>query len=53
MGLRPGRTSLRLEKETLTLRGREIQVIHCYGHGGAGITLAMGCAEEAVNLLKV
>jgi D-amino-acid oxidase len=29
------------------------QVIHCYGHGGAGITLAMGCAEDAVKLLDV
>lgn len=23
-------------------------VVHCYGHGGSGITLAMGCAEDVV-----
>ncbi|HKN55998.1 MAG TPA: FAD-binding oxidoreductase, partial [Amycolatopsis sp.] len=26
------------------------QVIHCYGHGGAGITLAWGCADDVVSL---
>ena len=26
-------------------------VVHNYGHGGAGYTLAYGCAEEAVAIL--
>lgn len=26
-----------------------VPVVHCYGHGGSGITLAMGCAEDAVS----
>lgn len=26
------------------------QIIHCYGHGGAGITLSWGCAQEVVKL---
>ncbi len=43
-GLRPYRPSVRLERE-----GR---VIHNYGHGGAGYTLAYGCAEGVVELLS-
>ena len=43
-GLRPYRPSVRLEHQ-----GR---VIHNYGHGGAGYTLAYGCAEEVVTLLE-
>ncbi len=42
VGLRPARPSVRLER-----RGR---VIHCYGHGGAGVTLSWGCADEVVDL---
>ena len=42
-GLRPYRPSVRLERE-----GR---LIHNYGHGGAGYTLAYGCAEEVTALL--
>jgi len=55
-GLRPGRTPLRLE----SLRRRREQnqnqagtgdmlVVHNYGHGGSGITLAMGCADDVVR----
>lgn len=47
VGLRPGRTAVRLERG-LTTRGRT--VIHCYGHGGAGVTLARGCAEDVAAL---
>jgi D-amino-acid oxidase len=43
VGLRPVRPSVRLERE-----GR---VVHCYGHGGAGVTLSWGCAEEVAALL--
>ena len=45
VGLRPGRTPLRLESE---VRAGKL-VIHNYGHGGSGITLAMGCAEDVVR----
>jgi D-amino-acid oxidase len=48
VGLRPGRPSVRLEREALP--GGRV-VIHCYGHGGAGVTLAQGCAEDVVALI--
>lgn len=48
VGLRPKRPNVRLERASLA-DGRP--VIHNYGHGGAGITLAWGCAEDATELL--
>ena len=46
VGLRPGRAEVRLEKELIS--GKVI--IHNYGHGGSGVTLSWGCAEEVVEL---
>ena len=46
VGLRPGRAEVRLEKEQIS--GKTI--IHNYGHGGSGVTLSWGCAEEVVEL---
>jgi D-amino-acid oxidase len=48
VGLRPGRPSVRLEAE----RRAERQVVHNYGHGGAGVTLSWGCAEEVRALVE-
>lgn len=48
VGLRPGRPAIRLEKEILT-DGR--MVIHNYGHGGSGITVSWGCAQEVIEIL--
>ncbi len=48
VGLRPGRPTVRLESEP-QLDGKV--VIHNYGHGGAGITLSWGCAEEVASLV--
>ena len=42
VGLRPGRPAVRLE--------REGDVIHCYGHGGFGVTVSWGCAADVVDL---
>jgi D-amino-acid oxidase len=44
VGLRPARPEVRLE--------RDGDVIHCYGHGGAGVTLSWGCADEVLGLLE-
>ncbi len=49
VGLRPGRTAIRLEREALP--GGKL-LVHNYGHGGAGVTLSWGCAEEAAMLVE-
>jgi D-amino-acid oxidase len=46
VGLRPGRSAVRLERE----QQGETTVIHNYGHGGAGFTLAYGCAADVTTL---
>ncbi len=43
VGLRPARPAVRLEAEGRT--------VHCYGQGGAGVTLSWGCAAEVVALV--
>jgi len=45
VGLRPGREVIRLETENVA-RGK---IIHNYGHGGSGMTLSWGCADEVVR----
>ncbi|MFF3333130.1 FAD-dependent oxidoreductase [Streptomyces sp. NPDC002888] len=47
VGLRPARPAVRLEREVLP-DGRVL--VHNYGHGGAGVTVAWGCAEESAAL---
>jgi len=42
VGLRPARPAVRLETEARAGGA----IVHCYGHGGAGVTLAWGCADE-------
>ncbi|MBA3278887.1 MAG: FAD-binding oxidoreductase [Geodermatophilaceae bacterium] len=50
VGLRPGRREVRLERcDDLDRTGR--LVVACYGHGGAGVTMSWGCADEVVGLL--
>lgn len=45
VGLRPARPSVRLETE----QRRAGTVVHCYGHGGAGVTLSWGCAADVTR----
>jgi D-amino-acid oxidase len=48
-GLRPHRAkSYRLEPELL---GNKL-VVHNYGHGGAGITMSWGCAQEVIDIIS-
>jgi D-amino-acid oxidase len=49
VGLRPGRRQVRLEPEG---GERGASIIHNYGHGGAGVTLSWGCAEEVLALVR-
>lgn len=49
-GLRPMRSTVRLEMEKR--QGRGPAVIHCYGHGGQGITLHWGCALDVAKLVE-
>jgi D-amino-acid oxidase len=48
VGLRPARAEVRLECEQ---RRDGPPVVHCYGHGGAGVTLSWGCAAEVHQLV--
>lgn len=48
-GLRPARPTVRLERGVLA---DGTPVIHDYGHGGSGITLAWGCADEVADLAR-
>ncbi|HLW17123.1 MAG TPA: FAD-dependent oxidoreductase, partial [Actinomycetota bacterium] len=49
VGLRPGRDEVRLEAEQ---PGPGRLLVHDYGHGGSGVTLSWGCAEEVVRLIS-
>jgi D-amino-acid oxidase len=48
--IRPGRKEgVRLERETVE---GGFHIIHNYGHGGAGMSLAWGCATDVLNLVE-
>ncbi|XP_049287298.1 D-aspartate oxidase-like [Anopheles funestus] len=53
VGLRPVRSSgVRLELTDIVFaNGERHAIVHNYGHGGAGITLAWGCAGEVTRLV--
>jgi D-amino-acid oxidase len=48
VGLRPSRPQVRLEHEKI----EGCHLIHNYGHGGAGVTLSWGCAQDVLSLIK-
>lgn len=53
-GLRPFRgKNVRVERELRrTPAGRISRIVHSYGHGGAGWSLAFGCAGDVRTLLE-
>jgi D-amino-acid oxidase len=52
VGLRPARSRVRLGAEPLAAdTPHSVTVVHNYGHGGAGVTLSWGCAEDATALV--
>lgn len=48
VGLRPGRPEVRLGRDP----GDGLTLVHNYGHGGSGVTLSWGCADEALRLVR-
>ncbi|XP_055539830.1 D-aspartate oxidase-like [Wyeomyia smithii] len=54
VGLRPTRTAVRLEIEHVQAEHSTnlVPIIHNYGHGGSGITLAWGCAGDVLALVQ-
>ncbi|MBP2322636.1 D-amino-acid oxidase [Kibdelosporangium banguiense] len=48
VGLRPTRPEIRLEEEHFVTS----KVIHNYGHGGAGVSVAWGCAATVTELVS-
>ncbi|MET9153209.1 FAD-dependent oxidoreductase [Streptomyces griseoflavus] len=49
IGVRPTRDTVRVEAER---QEDGTIVVHNYGHGGAGVTLSWGCADEAQRLVE-
>ncbi len=47
VGIRPMRKSVRIERD----RFRD-DLVHCYGHGGSGVTLSWGSADRVVEILS-
>lgn len=47
VGLRPARPAIRCE----SIRAGERLIVHCYGHGGSGVTVSWGCADEVLSLI--
>lgn len=49
VGLRPGRSSVRVERDSSS---KDCIIIHNYGHGGAGFALSWGCADDVVEMIR-
>ncbi|MEQ4301742.1 FAD-dependent oxidoreductase [Plantactinospora sp. B6F1] len=49
VGLRPSRPSVRIERDLVD--GNVL--IHNYGHGGSGLALSWGCADEVLSLSEL
>lgn len=47
VGLRPMRRIVRIQRDA-----EHTNLIHCYGHGGSGLTLSWGSADRVLQLLR-
>ncbi|WP_250002521.1 FAD-dependent oxidoreductase [Actinoplanes sp. M2I2] len=47
VGIRPHRETVRLEHEDFGER----HLVHNYGHGGSGVSLSWGCADEVADIV--
>lgn len=45
-GFRPSRSEVRLESQYI----ENVRVVHNYGHGGGGVTLSWGCADDVLRI---
>uniref|UniRef100_A0A1A8S8E0 D-aspartate oxidase n=1 Tax=Nothobranchius rachovii TaxID=451742 RepID=A0A1A8S8E0_9TELE len=52
VGLRPSRKNPRVEREVVQVQGHRVPVVHNYGHGGSGVTLAWGTALDVMELVR-
>ncbi|XP_054651529.1 D-aspartate oxidase [Dunckerocampus dactyliophorus] len=53
VGLRPGRRNPRVEREVLEVNGHgRVHVVHNYGHGGWGVSVAWGTAVDTMRLVR-
>jgi len=53
IGLRPVRSTVRLEPvHDLDGDGNPRTTVHCYGHGGSGVTLSWGCADDVLAAVR-
>lgn len=52
VGLRPHRDPVRVEKEMRYSNGKMMRIVHNYGHGGYGVTVAPGTAIYACHLVR-
>jgi len=46
VGLRPIRDAVRIERDV-----KQPKMVHCYGHGGSGMTLSWGSADRVCELI--
>lgn len=48
VGIRPSRSTVRVEHED---RGCGRHLVHNYGHGGSGVSLSWGCADDVARMV--
>lgn len=52
VGLRPARPEVRLAVDERPGGPAGHAIVHCYGHGGSGVTLSWGCAADVTDAVR-